>query len=55
MPLPSKIRDLYNERLGEVRNMVVTDVQLQNDEELSLKQDKVEVKDKPSEQKPKAE
>ena len=35
--------------------MVVTDVQLQNDEELSLKQDKVEEKQKPSEQTPKAE
>ena len=28
MPLPTKIRDLYKERLGEVRNMIVTDVQL---------------------------
>ena len=41
MPLPTKIRDLYTERLGEVRNMIVTDVQLQNNEDLSLKQDKL--------------
>ena len=55
MPLPTKIRDLYTERLGEVRNMIVTDVQLQNNEDLSLKQDKPQQETKNLEQESKAE
>ena len=55
MPLPTKIRDLYTERLGEVRNMIVTDVQLQNNEDLSLKQDKPQTETKNLEQESKVE
>ena len=39
MPLPSRIRTKFTDRLNELRNMVVADVQLQNKSNLSLKQD----------------
>ena len=44
MPLPSKISTDFTERLNELRNMVVADVQLQNNADLSKVNDKTEEK-----------
>ena len=55
MPLTNRVRDKFSERLTQIRNLVVADVQLTNGEDLSMlvvaKKDDEESKGKEEESK----